>query len=340
MDKNSPKEFNWNICGHEKISDFFKKSVVNGRLAQAYIFWGQSHLGKFTLAQEFIGSIFCLAGGKNVPCGECLHCRQLKKGLHPDVYLVEKKTDEKTGKQKKEIVIDQIRDLKSRLQQGTLLNSYKAAIIPEAQYLNENAANALLKLLEEPTPKTIIILIADDIKKLPATIVSRSQALKFLPVAEKKIERFLAERGLAQEAARWSIGRPGLALVLAQDESAVKQRREQIEKFLKIMPLNLGLKISAVEDLIDWEKDEAANVSHLNALLDVWQSVLRDLLLLKNNNQPLVANFDFFDALLKASSFFTRWKISVLLKEISLARAYFSQNINAKFILENLIIKL
>lgn len=339
------KNFNWHICGHRNIVHFLEQSIKNDHLAHAYLFIGPAGVGKQAVAKEFIASIFCQGGGDIIPCGECLHCGQLGRGLHPDVYIIKKSVDEKTGKFKKDIIIDQIRDLKNRLQQATLLNSYKVALIPEVQYLNINAANALLKVLEEPTPKTVLILIADNINTLPRTIVSRCQILKFLPVSAKEIEEYLISGGLAEveeakKLSRLAAGRPGVAISFLNNKELLADYSKNISQLFELASLTLGERLDLAEHLIDWQSDEALNVGKLNSLFNDWQMALRDILMVKSDNQPVIANLDFLPAVEKAAHQLSFPRIKNFLSLIGEAKDFFRKNVNSKSVLENLIINL
>ncbi len=337
-------QFNWPICGHKRITDFLQLAIANNNLAQAYLFAGPPNLGKYALAQIFAQSILCEKKLDAIPCGACSHCEQFLRHTHADVSVVERQKDEKTEKLKRDITIDQVRDLKNRLQQSTLLNNYKIAIIPGAQDINASAYNALLKLLEEPTPKTVIILICDDIGSLPETIISRCQIMRFQPVAAKEIESRLKFFGVTPEEAKilahLSLGRPGLAVSLYQDSELKKNYETEVRDFFQAANLNLGGRLALVDDLIGWDKDEMANVARTENLLARWQTILRDLALVNNNNEPLVANLPYLNLFKSESDKFPFKKIINLLALVKEAQTNLKRNINSKFVLENLIINL
>ncbi|MEK7167976.1 MAG: hypothetical protein AAB791_03170, partial [Patescibacteria group bacterium] len=90
--------FAWDFIGQKNVAGFLESAVINQKLHHAYVFFGPSGLGKFTLAKKFVSSFFCRTAGGILPCGECHDCRQLENGLHPDVYFVKRGADEKTGK--------------------------------------------------------------------------------------------------------------------------------------------------------------------------------------------------------------------------------------------------
>ena len=340
--KTANQQFNWDICGHENIVHFLQSSINSQNVSSSYLFAGPSHLGKETVARKFIASLLCTTKEKNLPCGGCLNCRQLQSGLHPDFYTVAKEINIKTEKLRREIVIDQIRNLKYKLQQATLFNGYKAALITEAQLMNLNAANALLKVLEEPTKNTVIIILADDLTNLPQTILSRCQVLRFLPVAKGEIKSYL-EKTKAKDAdliARQAHGRPGLALTLANDKEFAKANKNNIESFFKASQTDLNSRLTLLDKLVDWDKDEAVNVSRLNTLLEAWQTVIRDIILIKSANEPLVANAKHLAELKELSATWNFLKIRFILSKISQCSDYLFSNINSKSVLENLIINL
>ena len=117
------------------------------------------------------------------------------------------------------------------------------ALIDEAETLNRHAANSLLKVLEEPTPQTVIILIASDLSRLPKTIMSRSLVLNFLPVVRSDIKNFLLSRELSEDKAdkisRLALGRPGIAVNLAEDDNELSVSQNNIEAYFSLWQNNL-----------------------------------------------------------------------------------------------------
>lgn len=336
-------QFDWQICGHDPVVNFLQSTVKIGRISHAYIFVGPANLGKYTVAKKFISSILCQAEAIPKPCGQCFHCQQLMRGVHPDVYEVVRLIDEKTGKLRKNIIIDQIRDLKNRLGQASMLNNYKVGIIDKADEMNTSAANALLKLLEEPTPKTLIILIADDVAHLPATVLSRCQQINFLPVDGRLVESFLAKKFPAVEvrkAARLAYGRPGVALSFAADQDSINDYDKNISSFFELAEADLGRRFRMVDKLIGLSGSENINSQLIKKIINDWRLLLRDFLLVQSGNEYLVANIEQFDRLKRQSNNFDFLKINRLAKLINKSGAYFDYNINSRLILENIIINL
>ena len=344
MANRSEKKFAWDICGHERIAAFLQSAIASNKLSHAYLFIGPAGVGKYALARQFIKSIFCLRGDQLSPCGQCSNCLQLERGTHPDVYLVKRQIDDDTGKWKKDIIINQIRELKQKLQQTTLLSGYKAALIPEAQLVNYNAYSSLLKILEEPTAKTIIILSSDDPEKIPATIVSRCQIINFLPVAGEILENYLNQLGAPEEKirllSRLAHGLPGRAINLLKDEELLEQLQFNLKLFLDIVKDNPNHRLNRLEEIISWEKDEAQNAAKISRLFDDWQAALRDLLLLSQGEEHYAANIIYLKSFLELKEKFDWRRIKLGAALLRQAKESLRQNINSKFVLENLIINL
>ena len=162
------------IRGHRKILELLTRVVHTKRLAHAYVFSGLEGIGKRLTALALAKNLLCSSGGGK-SCGTCSACIQVDRGSHPDLMIIEP--------EKGVITIDSIRNLKRELSRKSFSGGYKVCLIDDAEKMNLQAENALLKTLEEPTPDTVIILITGKPYRLLPTVLSRCQHLKFQPLA-------------------------------------------------------------------------------------------------------------------------------------------------------------
>jgi len=333
----TPKSrFNWPIVGHRGIVKYLKHCLEAGNIAQAYLFAGPAHLGKRFLAEILVNSLVCKSfhkkDGELVPCGVCECCRQLKNQVHPDVYWLKREVSEKSEKRKKNIGIDQIRELQNKLNLCSFLNSFKIAVIDEAETLSQDAANSLLKTLEEPTKNTVIILLAENTAFLPKTIVSRCQTLKFLPAANQEIFDHLltlkVERKKAKLLAALAAGRPGLALTYLNSPQTYLTFEDEVKQFLTFLRGNIAGRFKLAGGLADAEAAKA--------ILAVWRRVLRDLLLIKAGAPQAVSNLNLSAELEEIARDFSGQKLMRILAALEASQKYLTGNVNPKLVLENL----
>ncbi len=160
----------------DPVREEFRKRLQGDRLAHAFLLSGQSGTAKQQLAVEMAAALLCLENSWPA-CGNCRSCQLLASGAHPDFRTLTFEPN-KSGKFRTEILIDQVRDLISFLQLTTTISEKKAALIFPAEAMNRNAANALLKTLEEPPGDAVIILLSHDPSRLAVTITSRCQKLQ------------------------------------------------------------------------------------------------------------------------------------------------------------------
>ena len=332
--------FNWPLVGNSHIIEYLSKSIENDNAAGAYIFCGPDNLGKTTVANYFAQSLVCqnkVEGRGLLPCGKCQVCEQVEKGIHGDIHLIKKDKD------KKNISIEQIRDFIRILGMASFLNSYKIGIIKHAEYLSIEASNALLKTLEEPKVKVIIILVVSNTDSLPQTIVSRSQILKFKPIKadiiyDYLVKEYQCKRSLAKDLSHLCAGRPALAVKFLQDKEFFNNYMDRARIFLQFSEQDINGRLSSIEKLIGVKPVGQESVRIANRVLEIWQGLIRDLLLLEFDQNNLVQHSSLAEQLNKIK---TRFKISDLLnlsKNLRQAEVYLSANVSPKLVLENVAV--
>ncbi len=319
----------WGMIGHEWAVRLLQRSLEQGHLSHAYLLLGQPRVGKSTLARALAQAVNC--SGEAPPCGECRSCRLIAAGRHPDVHLVE-------GGEVRAIHIDQVRDLQRQVMLSPVEARRRVVILTDFQGATPEAANCLLKTLEEPPPQVLLILTATHEGRLLPTIVSRCQPLWLRPPASDAIARGLqarcdiaAER--ADELARLAAGRVGWAVEAAQGDGLLEQRQAQLGCLAEVLAADTLGRLRLARDL-------GGDAAALPALLDLWLGWWRDLLLCRSGCGELVSNVDQAAALEKAAQAKGVPELLAGLQALGEARRRLERNANPRLTLEVLFLAL
>ncbi|MDP3710165.1 MAG: AAA family ATPase [bacterium] len=201
-----------NIIGHQKQKDYLQKALSSGRLAHAYLFHGPEGVGKFTFAEQFANS--------------------LPTSLSPIFLSLEHTLVSKKDK-RKDIPIEDIRELRRQFSLAPEVDKWRVAIIDQADKMSAEAANAFLKLLEEPGNQTLFILISSNKESLLPTIVSRTQTIAFSLLGEEDMKklavRITSDKEAGELACWFAAGRPGILVKLLFQKDILEKEK----KFLK-----------------------------------------------------------------------------------------------------------
>ncbi|MGA7563023.1 MAG: DNA polymerase III subunit delta' [Desulfobaccales bacterium] len=264
------------ILGQEWLISHLKTAAQKGRLAHAYLFLGPEGVGKASTARALAAALNCqepLADGD--ACGACPSCRRLAAGVHPD-FLVITPTPESLSHQKPQIKIDQIREFRRLTLYPPFGGGWRVALIKPAETLNDDAANALLKTLEEPPERHLLVLTAQVEADLLPTVVSRCHKLAFVPLPAALVARELEERrGLAPPQARLLAALSGgsLGRALNLDPEAILAQRRQVLADLE------GIAGGSPSLALDWAQRLARSRPDQDHFLSLAQLWYRDLLL-------------------------------------------------------------
>jgi len=195
------------LIGHERVVELLLREVAGP--AQAYLFTGPDSVGKGTLASRFAAALLCETGGDHDV--ECRSCRLVRTGVHPDVTVIEPEGATSLG-------VDQARAVVARASLRPVESDKSIFLFPDASAMTDQAANALLKTLEEPTASVVFILVAESEDDFPSTVASRCRTIHVGRVPLDVMVSALGKRGMepseAEGVAAVSGGRPGLALAL------------------------------------------------------------------------------------------------------------------------------
>ena len=329
-------DFKWPIYGHQNQLKFLQETISQDKLANTYLFYGPSGLGKKTIAHYFAKSLFC-QDAKQKPCDKCYHCRMIEKNTFLDFYKIGSR---------EELNAENIREFLRNLSLSKINADHKLAIIYNTETINIHSANALLKTLEEPPANTTIILLADSIVNLPATVISRAQLLKFQSLRRQDMEAWLSNYKLTPEEKETiinlSFGRPGLALRMMDDD--LENFKKSSNFILKLLSSNTFHFMQAVDKWFAVLKKEypGYKVYELGILtkqyLDLMEVFLRDLLWIKLD-RPIV-NEMYKDQLVDLSASFSEEKLLKNLLSLNKIKNKLKYNISPQLLWENLLLSL
>ncbi len=330
----------WQVIGQTRVVTLLQRSLEEESLAHAYLLVGPPHVGKMTLALNLAQALNCQ--GTERPCGECASCQKIASANHADVQVIglTQNVDSAEAKLRTEIGIDQIRQMQHSASLPPFEGKYKIFIIEGAEFLSIEAANCLLKTLEEPTGKVIFILLTTNDGLLPATVVSRCQRLELSPLAATEVETALNSRwGIepqkAKLLARLSHGCLGWALSAASDDGLLQQRAEKIDRLLDIINADYEERFAYANQLA---AQFTQNRGLVQEVLDLWLDWWRDLLLVKIGCSDIITNVDRLDKLTEIAEDYRLAQIKAFINSIQAAGEQLRQNANPRLVLEVLML--
>ncbi|ABW17632.1 DNA polymerase III subunit delta' [Alkaliphilus oremlandii] len=269
------------IVGQEKAIKNLEKAVLENQVAHAYLFEGAEGLGKKALALKLAAALVCFDHSKR-PCGKCNSCLKINSGNHPGIKIIEEAGT---------IKVDEVRELIKDIQLKPYEGSHKVYIICDADKMNIQGQNALLKTLEEPPAYATLILLTTKKSSLLPTIISRCQSIKLSPVSSDRIKSYLIQEkdmdpDRAQMLAALSEGIIGKALDLLSNEDFYKRREDTIDLCNALM----GAKVLNILEYTMFFEEQKIYVEQI---LDLMVSWYRDVFVYKETgNIELITNVD------------------------------------------------
>lgn len=261
------------ILGNSHAINCLKTMLLNNKFPHAILFTGPAGVGKHTTARLFAMAVNCL-DRDNPPCLECKNCRRFNNNNYPDFI--------ETIAETKSIKIEQIRDACKKLIFRPAEDGMRVWIIADAHLLKEHAANALLKTLEEPQPRNIIILTALGDDSLPDTIRSRCMKLSFYSLPDQLAATIIQKKlgtdsQTALQVANIFGGSPGMAIAVTMDDKTISSFKESLIKLF-----SYGDKV-AIEETLDMAEKISKISDNLPNLLEWGKLLCRDIFLTKHN---------------------------------------------------------
>jgi DNA polymerase-3 subunit delta' len=311
--------------------DLLKRALASGRVAHAYLLTGPPQIGKRSLALNFAQALNCLSdNNEEMPCGQCLACSKIAHGNHPDVQIIEGEGGT--------LKIDQMRTLRHEAVLSPLEGRWKVYIIRQMEQATAEAANCLLKTLEEPPSNVILMLTASEAEALLPTIVSRCQVLNLRPLATETVQASLQERWevdaeRAQLLARLSGGRLGWAVTASQDDAILARREKHLDEMMALMGQGRVERLEYAQQL-------SRNPEAVPELLHLWLSWWRDLLLAASGSSVGITNVDSEDTLRIQAQRYSLGQVRNFVEALRAAAWRLERNANTRLTLEVLMLSL
>lgn len=264
------------IVGHQGTLDQLRRAIAHDRLGHAFLFVGRPGIGKRRIARQLSAALLCErnAPEKIEPCGECSSCHLVKARTHPDQIEVSKPAD------KSEFPISVIHELVGHLSLKPARGQTKIALLDDADTMNAESANALLKTLEEPPPGSVLILLASSLESQLPTIQSRCQVIRFRDLTHAEVAGLLLSLGAAQGSedadrlARLGDGSLGDALFAATDVG--REFEPQLRQGLGELPRGTTESTATIQMFIDDAgKESAAKRGRAKQVIRMALSILR-----------------------------------------------------------------
>lgn len=322
----------WEIIGHERAIQTLCRAIESGHLSHALLITGPAGIGRMRLGIELAKTLNCTADAP--PCQSCVHCRQIEHQTHPDVTIVGR------AEGKDSIAIQQIRVLRDSASLRPFQGSHKVYLIEDAESLTEQAADALLKTLEEPQPSVTVVLVASDVSALPGTVLSRCTLIQLRAVSTETLVEALRERGteraVAERITHLARGNVGWALRAAKQPAMVAEQEEFVAQLRDLPDLGLVARLRLAESL---SADRKAR-SSVRRALELLATLARDLLLVEHGLTPLLTRPADLDPVRAQAERLGTEGIVAHLGNIRIAMQRVDQNVDPRLALEAMMIAL
>lgn len=332
----------WDVVGHERAVELLRRSIAHERIGHAYLLSGPRGIGKRTLAVELARAVNCETAGPGAPsalpeaadvdgppCGLCRRCRLIAEGKHPEVRVV--------GVQPPHKVI-RVADIESIQADAALrpADAYrKVYVIQQAELLHLDAANRLLKTIEEPPPSVMLVLTTVDPEATLETIVSRCQHIRLRPLPTDRLAHELGARGLEPERAELlaalAEGAFGRAVTLAADARVLERRDRVLDELDGLLGADRVERLTYARTLGDaWTKSPDT----VRETLQLWLRWWRDVLLVQRGTPGRIVNVDRRGDLERHAGSFTPAVVAEAITRVRDTLGMLEQNVNARLALD------
>jgi DNA polymerase-3 subunit delta' len=324
---------NWDILGHDWAVDLLKGHLRRGAPRHAYLFTGPDGVGRRTLALRFAQAINAEAPpapGEFDPQSRA--SQQFENMQHPDLSIIQRQEGDR------DIKIEAVRELQHTLSLSPFAAKYRIALLLDFDQASNSAANALLKTLEEPSPRVVLMLTAESAEVLLPTIASRCENIRLRPVALDIVTQGLSAKwdvppDQAQLLAHISGGRPGYALHLFQSPDILEQRTTWLDDQQKLLWANRVARFAYAQKAA---KDKDA----FRQTLQVWLSFWRDVMMQAGKSASPIANLDREEEIRALASRLSVDRASLVVSGLENTLTELRQNVNLRLAAEVTLLKL
>jgi DNA polymerase-3 subunit delta' len=319
----------WPVVGHEFAVNLLQQAVATEQLSHAYLLSGPPQVGKTTVALACAQARLCT--DPDPPCGECIACSKVLRGVHPDLHVISPVTSN--------LLIDQVRDLLRQVSLSPVEARHRIFVLRRIERATVPAANALLKTLEEPPEHVVLFLTLTEGEQTLPTVRSRCQQLALRPLPADLIAQALQDRWQvspqhAALLARLSLGRLGWAVTMLGKSSTWQQRAQILDDLQDLRTQGRVERLRYAERLSQRELEDALDVLHL------WSTWWRDIMLLQLGCEGHVANIDCMDTLRDESGRYRDRQTRAFVQMLTVTSRYLQQNANPRLALEHLVLHL
>ena len=326
----------WRISGHLDSVRLLDQARVAGKLASGYLLCGPTQIGKRAVALELAKALNCLSSSP--PCDRCDQCRRIDAGSHPDVRILEVSEIDN----RRMISIDVVRDVLRHALIRPFQGQWRVTIIDGAELLSDEAGNALLKILEEPPPQVLFILLTTNPMRVLHTIRSRCQSLFLRPLPNESVQKILVDQWGVDEAeakklSLLSQGRMGWAIRCVNDKSVLDRQLRRINELLSISRAPLEERFAHAGELAGLFLKDPSSIWEV---LDLWIFLWRDVLITKVGPPELTGSSLGMDHVEEWASQYTVEDLICVIRSLMEVKSLLEANVNPRLALEGLALSI
>jgi DNA polymerase III subunit delta' len=315
--------------GHQQSLDALRKGGRRDPFP-SLVFDGPSRIGKRLAGVWYAAFLNCLSNDADAPCGICNSCKKILSRLHPDLHFT------RVPEKKTVVGVSEVREAIHEVHHAPFEGNFRVWVIEEGERLSDEAQNALLKTLEEPPGRAVIVLVTNLGGTLLPTVSSRCRLVRFQALTATHVERALQKRGAGDDVARSLAalcgGSLGAALSLLADPSTLHERESVVSLFSALPGQDLWAAVETAQRL------EKAKFGAMSSVLDLGLSFYRDLLILSAGSVDLVVHKDRMERLQELAGAMPAATIRGIIRQFQEADNFLQRNVSPRLLMQRLCI--